>query len=152
MFYIIAKIKYLIHAIILRKNLKRLEFHVVDHCNLNCNGCLHFSNISEKNFLDINLLKDRLQRLSQIFGKIDLLRILGGEPLLHPHIINIIEMTRNYFPFSKIDLVTNGLLLNKMSDDFFNVCYKNKIVISISNYIPLSNNIKKIKINYYILK
>ena len=60
-------------------------------------------------------------------------------------------------PFSKIELLTNGTLLNKMSQEFFETCYKNKVNISITAY-PVLNNIdelKKIlssfKINYEFL-
>ena len=29
------------------------EVHLVDHCNLNCKGCSHFSPVSEKKFVDV---------------------------------------------------------------------------------------------------
>ena len=35
-----------------------LEIHLVDHCNLNCGGCNHFSPIAKPWFIDPNYFKD----------------------------------------------------------------------------------------------
>lgn len=82
-------------------------------------------------------------------------RILGGEPLLHPRINDFLIITREAFPSIKIELVTNGLLLPKMSNDFFDIINNFNISIYLSDY-DLNNEIKEIlknKVkNYYIGK
>ena len=137
--------------------LKYLEVQITDHCNLKCNACTHFSNICEENIIDARMIVFRLIRLRKLFGFIRILRILGGEPLLHPDIIEILKHTRSLFPLSKIELSTNGLLLDKMSTEFFEACYKNKISIYISRYSVIENKLNKIKeklssykINHYV--
>ena len=40
-----------------------LEVHLTDHCNLNCKGCSHFSNISDEFFLDKNDFERDLKEL-----------------------------------------------------------------------------------------
>ena len=35
------------------RNEMRFDIHLVDHCNLNCKGCLHFSPLSEEKYLEI---------------------------------------------------------------------------------------------------
>jgi hypothetical protein len=37
--------------------MKYLEHHIVDHCNLNCIGCSHFSPLAEKWFEDFETFK-----------------------------------------------------------------------------------------------
>jgi ABC-2 type transport system ATP-binding protein len=77
----------------------RFEIHLTDKCNLNCAGCLHFSSLcDEADFLDISEYEKDLQRISQLTeGKIADIRILGGEPLLHPEVNVFLELTRKYF-------------------------------------------------------
>lgn len=142
---IFRKLKAIFRAIKLRTFLMHLEFHLADHCNLNCVGCTHFSNISEPKFVDARMLENRFDRLNELIGYIYDVRILGGEPLLHPDIIDVLKITRKKFPFSKIELYTNGLLLDKMSEEFFTICKKNKILIYVSKYSVIENKINKIK-------
>ena len=153
-FPILINIKYFFRSIILRNKLKFIEFHLVDSCNLKCRACTSFSNISKKaNFIDARLLGIRLTRLTKLFT-IEQIRLLGGEPLLHPDINNIIKIVRQCLGYSRIELVTNGILLDKMSKDFFETCYKNNINIIISSYPILKNKDKieqilsSFKINY----
>ncbi|WP_372519744.1 radical SAM protein [Candidatus Ruminimicrobiellum ovillum] len=144
-FPFVIKLKYIFRAIFLGTTLKYVEVHIVDHCNLKCNGCTHFSNISEPKFSDARILHFHLGRLNEIFGKIDKVRLLGGEPLLHPDIINILNISRDALPYSEIELITNGLLLDKMPEEFFRTLHKNKISVEVSNYMPIQNKIKQIQ-------
>lgn len=68
---------------------------------------------------------------------------MGGEPLLHKNIVEIIKITRSNFEKSAINIVTNGILLDKMDAEFWNTCNKNKIKISLTLY-PINLNITKI--------
>lgn len=142
---VFRKLKAIFRVIKLRTFLMHLEFHLTDHCNLNCVGCTHFSNISEPKFVDARMLENRFDRLNKLVGYIYDVRILGGEPLLHPDIIDILKITRKKFSFSKIELYTNGLLLDKMSEEFFVTCKKNKIGIYVSKYSVIESKINKIK-------
>lgn len=153
-FPILIKTKYFIRSVILRNKLNYIELHIADSCNLNCKSCTHFANISKKNnFIDARILGNSLHRLNELFT-LERIRLLGGEPLLHPDIINVLKATRQFLPCSSIELVTNGLLLNKMSKEFFETCNENGIKIIVSVYPVLKNKeeIEKIlssfKINY----
>ncbi|MDR2467913.1 MAG: hypothetical protein LBD22_03015 [Spirochaetaceae bacterium] len=121
----------------------RFEIHLTDKCNLNCAGCIHFSSLcGELNLLDINVYESDIKRISALTGGICAdIRILGGEPLLHPEVAGFLELTRKYFPvcassdiFGKIELVTNGILLPKQPDRFWTVCAENNIIIVVSEY------------------
>lgn len=115
--------------------LLNFDVHVVEHCNLNCKQCNHFSPLAEEEYLDINSYKKDCSWLSKLFnGEVSAIYLLGGEPLLHPQIIEIIRVTREAFPIGQIMLVTNGLLLPAMPEDFWKACKKYDIIISYTCY------------------
>ena len=114
----------LLRIIKVRTFLKNIEFQIVDHCNLNCRGCAHFSNISEKNSIDARVLVKNMDQFNKRVGYVYSVALMGGEPLLHPDIVDIIEYTRDRFPISEIRIVTNGLLLDRMPKEFYRTCRK----------------------------
>ena len=59
-----------------------VETHIVDHCNLKCKGCSHFSGLADPYFKSLDEFETEVRRLAD-FG-VAMFRILGGEPLLHP--------------------------------------------------------------------
>ncbi len=142
------------------KKMPSIEVDIVGHCNLNCKGCTHFSPIADKTFIDVESFANDLHRLSEIisgdyFGT---LYILGGEPLLHPNLVSILRISRECYPKQVIKIITNGLLLSKMNDDFWDCCEELQIIIEVTKY-PIkydysdlnsivSNRRKKVKIQY----
>ncbi|GMO45470.1 MAG: hypothetical protein Ta2B_26480 [Termitinemataceae bacterium] len=124
------------------------ELHITDHCNLNCASCAHFSSLSEPKFADMSTLEKDFSKISQLSattgGGVDNINLLGGEPLLHPGLQEILVMTRKYFTATNIYLITNGILLLKQNDAFWDICAKNNIKIKIS-YYPVKLNYKEIK-------
>ncbi|MBK2001097.1 radical SAM protein [Campylobacter sp. 2018MI35] len=115
--------------------LEIIEIHVSESCNLNCFGCNHFSQIAEKKFPDIEKFQQDMKELSNITkGLIGTFRLMGGEPLLNPQCQEFINITRKYFPDSSIWLVTNGILLHKQTDDFWECCKKNHVEIRPTKY------------------
>lgn len=97
--------------------LHRLVVHLTDHCNLNCAGCTHFSNISPKYFADTAEFARDMQRLSTLFSSITEIYLLGGEPLLHPEVGRFVTITRELFPDSRINLMTNGVLGDRVPQE-----------------------------------
>ena len=100
-------------------HLHRLLFHVTDHCNLNCKGCTHFSNIAEKHLADPDEYRADITRLTKVFSGISEIFLLGGEPLLHPRLDEFVRITRAAFPASRINVMTNGVLVSRMPDTFW---------------------------------
>ncbi|GHV84104.1 hypothetical protein AGMMS50212_14440 [Spirochaetia bacterium] len=121
-----------------------IDFHAVDHCNLNCAHCLHFSPLAPETFVDpADYEKDCIQ-LSKILKKIRVMNIMGGEPLLHPRLAEFIYITRKYFKSAKISILTNGLLLLKQNEEFWKSCAKNNAQILVS-YYPVNLNYSEIE-------
>jgi len=122
-----------------------IQIHPVDHCNLCCTGCNSFSPLIQESFADLDEIKKDLTRLAELTGsKIGSLSISGGEPLLHPNISEIITSARKYFPGQNIDIITNGILLESMSEDFWSLCKNNNVTISLTCY-PIKINVDLIK-------
>lgn len=139
----------------LNKRSKRfLDIHIVEHCNLNCKSCAHFSPVAEQSCISIDELEKMYKNLQPIYNKFfNSLHLMGGEPLLHPKIAQIIELTRNYFPKTEIQIVTNGIKVLQMPELFWKVCSKNHVTFYISQY-PLSIDYQKIceKLKKYRIK
>ncbi len=115
-----------------------LEYHVNDHCNLNCKSCSHFCPlVTEPVFVDFDQTERDLYRLKELVCQIKKIRIMGGEPLLNSELPRYINVTRRVFPYSDIRLVTNGLLIKTLGNDVWNAIKNNNVRIDISIYPPM---------------
>lgn len=111
------------------------EINLVDHCNLNCQCCNHFSPIAKENYIDTDILQKQLRRVSELFNNcVGNIMLLGGEPLLHKKICECMLITRKEFPTAHIQIYTNGILLPKMSDQFWETCRKADVQIMLTRY------------------
>lgn len=120
------------------KFLPYLEFHIADHCNLNCKACTHYAGlVREPHFPNLQKFTQDFEQLHKFIDDISRIRILGGEPLLNPEINAYIELTRRLYPRAVIFVVTNALLLPKMPDEFFDTLRRCNVAIHISFYPPL---------------
>ena len=59
---------------------------------------------------------------------------MGGEPLLHSQLTEIIKVSRLYLKEARIELVTNGILLKNCSKERKDSINENNIFVCISNY------------------
>lgn len=95
-----------------------LELSVARHCNLACAGCSHLSPILPPELLDIDELAADLARLATVYHA-HTVKLMGGEPLLHPRLGEVIAAVRRSGVGDRIALCTNGVLLPKMGDDLW---------------------------------
>ncbi len=128
----LRRLKHRVH----KPTLSYVELHLTDHCNLNCRGCGHFSPIAQPWFADITTHDNDMKQLAKLFSNINDIRLMGGEPLLHPMVTSFFASTRKHFPHSAIHLVTNGLLLRETTDDFWASCREHRIIIDLTVYPP----------------
>ncbi len=123
--------------------LEDLEVNLADHCNLNCQCCNHFSPIASEEYLDPEAFAKDIHRVSFLFnGRIRKMMLLGGEPLLNVDIVPIMRISRTELPMTTIRIITNGLLLPKMNQGFWDSCRENDIQIMITKY-PISFDYSK---------
>lgn len=72
------------------------------------------------------------------------IKLLGGEPLLHPQVDDFIRCTREYFPVGDIKILTNGTLLPAMNDEFWKVCHDTGTIVYYTKY-PIKLNTETIE-------
>lgn len=99
-------------------DIETVELNICYHCNLRCAFCSHFSDRMKTYFVNPKQLGRDLSILAK-FLSVDYVTLLGGEPLLHPKIMGIIKEVRNSNLSKKIRVVTNGLLLKQMPNEFW---------------------------------
>lgn len=93
----------------------KLQVHVAHACNLACDNCSHYSNFGHKGIVAydelhrwLSLWSPRLQPWTFC--------LLGGEPTVHPQLLDVIRLARDHFPRSRLQLTTNGLLLHRFPE------------------------------------
>ena len=82
---------------------------ITSRCNLPCPVCLADCR-SDGRDLPLPVIRAALEKLIQTEGTVTPLQLGGGEPTLHPHLLDIVRLTRT-LGFSKIEIETNALLL-----------------------------------------
>lgn len=113
----------------------QVETHLVEHCNLNCQMCTHFSPLAHPHYASVETFSHDMQRLKELFSDhVSYIMLLGGEPLLHPQLTEFLDTARRNFPTTEVILYTNGLLIPKLKDAFWESCKKNNITITLTRY------------------
>ena len=125
--------------------LKYIEMHVTDVCNLKCKGCTHFASLFHKNETSYENFVQDITDLSNKFD-VAIIRLMGGEALLNPRLEEYLNITRKKFPNSKIFLVSNGLLITRMTDKVCNSIKQNDITLNITVYRPTYDKISEIEL------
>ena len=106
---------------------RQLEAGIVRHCINRCVGCNHFSPVCDPWFMEPEDLRRDLRLLTR-FVVPRKMALLGGEPLLHPRIDDILEMMGE-FHFHELSVVTNGQLIRRMSERFWRLTPKLEVDI-----------------------
>lgn len=123
-----------------------LEYHVADHCNLNCKYCTHYSPlVPQPVYTEYERFAADLRQLKRHIADIGVIRILGGEPLLNPELGRFIELTRELYPVSIVTVVTNGMLIDRMEPSLIESMKKNMAFFHISFYPPLKDKVQAIQ-------
>ncbi len=120
-----------------RRPRKNLNFVVdlAEHCNLNCQNCDHFSPLAEERYTDLIQFEKDIQRMSEIFSRdITHVDLEGGEPLLNKNVCDYIKIVNKHLPHSGIKIFTNGLLLPKMDEYFWETCSKYDVELEVTQY------------------
>ena len=94
------------------------EVNIAEHCNLRCRSCAHLSPALPKHFVDPDALASDLTALARSYH-VKVLRLLGGEPLLHPNLLDIMMAVRESHIAEKIEITTNGVLLPRLERRFW---------------------------------
>ncbi|MDD2541231.1 MAG: radical SAM protein, partial [Desulfuromonadaceae bacterium] len=91
-------------------NLRELWLHITERCNLACSHCLFCSGPDTVRELPLTRIKQHLDDAAA--QGCFMYALTGGEPLVHPDFIPLIDHILN-IPASRIAILSNGLLLEK---------------------------------------
>ncbi len=96
--------------------LDSLDIMIAYSCNLACQGCI---SISDQPRDGIEPYENIVQQIDQWKSVVcpTLIVIFGGEPCLHPKLIEICKHVRTAWPNAVIRLITNGYLLDNFDAD-----------------------------------
>lgn len=95
-----------------------VEYSLTEHCNIRCYACAHASPLLAEKFANLESFRRDLEALATAFHSQEL-RIVGGEPLLHPDLPKFLSEARRIGIADSIVVYTNGVLLHRMPDDFW---------------------------------
>jgi len=122
-----------------------LEFHAADHCNMNCAGCTHYSPFLRERCADVDVVRRDFARLKELFRNIRKIRIMGGEPLLNPELTSLMRIVREAFPKCHVTVATNGLLLSRQGDAFWEACRTWRVGIDFTVYQPMKSRVAEVE-------
>jgi 7,8-dihydro-6-hydroxymethylpterin dimethyltransferase len=91
-------------------------FSVTNACNMECPICFTYNRADKKYFMSRTELSQLLDKLLARVGPLDLLNITGGEPSLHPEILDLLKECKRP-EIGRITMNSNGLRL--ASDEEF---------------------------------
>lgn len=92
---------------------EKCELNIVEHCNLSCRACSHLSPVMPRYVADPSDIERDLTTLARSY-RVRWVRLLGGEPLLHPDLPGVIAAARRSGIGERIAIVTNGVLLARV--------------------------------------
>ena len=122
-----------------------LNTNLIDACNLNCKGCTHFAALFNRDEIyPLETFRRDVRRFAEIADVLSF-ALLGGEPLLMNNLDKYIRITRQYFPKTNLRVLTNGLLVPKMSQAVIDALVETKAVVAVSVYPPTVKILDKIK-------
>ena len=112
-------------------------YYVTMQCNLNCTYCEDFGSRRNHLVTPAPPLEEAKHILKIIRTGVDRLWLTGGEPLMHPQLLDLLTYARDDLNFREISLITNGTLL---SQNRHLLPFLNNLIISLDSVDPQTLN------------
>lgn len=124
----------------------RIEIFLTSRCTLNCEKCIAYIPYISKR-VDVPL-EQLIQDADILFGKVDYvykLKLLGGEGLLYPYLMEYIDYLYNNYgdKIGTIRVGTNGTILP--GQDILDMCKRDNVIMDVSDYSVAVPQISKIE-------
>lgn len=120
---------------------RRLYVEPTTSCNLRCKTCIRHGWNEKEGFMDLGLYKKLIHSASQVptFEKVSLWG--WGEPLLHPHIAEMVAEAKR--AGVKTQMISNGMLLKQELAESLTLAGLDSLIISIDS--PNANEYAQIR-------
>ena len=116
-----------------------LEVPVVYGCNFACNYCAHLSPLMKVSPVPVEQIEQQFKDWQPRLAP-RVVRIMGGEPLLHPGIEQIVEVFATWWCdgscLTTISICTNGSMLDRMPPSFFELLAKHRVTLKVTLHHP----------------
>ncbi len=98
------------------RDINYLRISVTDRCNLRCVYCMPKDGVQWQRLED-QLTVDEIVRVVEAAarGGVQRVRLTGGEPLVHPHIVEIVRRIAAIPGIEDLSLTTNAMLLERLA-------------------------------------
>jgi MoaA/NifB/PqqE/SkfB family radical SAM enzyme len=113
---------------------------VIRRCNLTCTYCNEFDEVSEP--VPLEVLKARIDKLKEL-GTFSI-EFTGGEPMMHPHINELIAYARSK-SFHKVMMISNAYLMNEKKVRALNEAGLMELQVSVDGVLPNEVTVKVLK-------
>jgi radical SAM protein with 4Fe4S-binding SPASM domain len=109
------------------------RYVLTENCNANCPHCFN-AEARDQGVMDADLYFKFIRKNSMHLSNITAL-LMGGEPTLHPRIIDIIVESAKHY--GTVDVFTNGSRLNKISKhpEIVREHFRDKVVYTVNGYV-----------------
>lgn len=98
--------------------ISNLSIPLVHHCVNACAACSTFSPVCDPYCMSKDQIKKDVYNFKRI-ARAKQIELVGGEPLLNPDFLEIVDIVRESKISPRIIVVTNGQLLHKMPREFW---------------------------------
>jgi len=119
-----------------------IAVYLVSHCNLACKGCRLFCPVNRRDFYEYEKCVKDIEQIKKLNLPLHHFNFTGGEPFLHPHLFDILKTTRRLFPNVKMQIFTNGTLLNRLRDEQLKELIEFDIITVVTEYPTVINAAK----------
>ncbi len=118
-------------------HIPQIEFCITTRCSLKCKDCwalIPMLDKAKRTDTSFAYFKEQLDKLLAVSDSIQLLTILGGEPLLCSELPQMLEYAASKDKIRMIKLITNGTILPQSNVLDVLATYKTRIFVYMSNY------------------
>lgn len=121
---------------------KNIDIPITDKCTLRCKDCCNLMPFYKKPVdYDLSEIYSDIDNITEVFDQITELRILGGEPFVHPNVYDIVDYATKKSNISCVTLFTNSTL--PLDGAKLVALNQKKVMLEISDYGDLSRNLQQ---------
>ncbi|HYE12000.1 MAG TPA: radical SAM protein [Patescibacteria group bacterium] len=114
-----------------------IELSVTERCNLRCKDCANGMQYYKRPVhYEKETMINAFKRIADAADIVELVRIMGGEPFLHPELHSILDELSKIHNVNQIEIITNGTILP--DSETIKIISKCNAIVYVSNYGELS--------------
>lgn len=99
-------------------SLGHIDWNIAESCNMVCVSCSHAAPVAAPHFLSLETIERDLLALKPIL-RCHANQLVGGEPLLHKDIVEIMRLMKRIRMDAATVVITNATLLPRMAEEFW---------------------------------